>query len=138
MFDRLETSFRQIRRFTAEASHELKTPLSLIRLQAEKLLVHGNLDGDNEESVHVQLEEVSRLSHIIVELLFLSRAKSCEIKLNLTPHDPETLIASFSQDARVLAEYRRMHFVCSHQGRGSVLVEPRWCAGCCSTYSPMR
>ncbi len=39
MFDRLESSFKQIRRFTAEASHELKTPLSLIRLQAEKMLV---------------------------------------------------------------------------------------------------
>ena len=126
MFERLETSFRQIRRFTAEASHELKTPLSLIRLQAEKLLVHGNLDADNEESVHVLLEEASRLSHIIEELLFLSRAESREIRLNLTPHNPEEILASFSQDARVLAQHRGMLFVCSHQGRGSVLAEPRW------------
>jgi len=126
MFDRLETSFQQIRRFTAEASHELKTPISLIRLQAEKLLVHGNLDADNEESVHVQLEEVSRLSHIIEELLFLSRAESFEIKLNLTPQDPEAILASFSQDARVLAEHRGLQFACSHEGHGSVLAEPRW------------
>jgi heavy metal sensor kinase len=126
MFDRLEISFRQIRRFTAEASHELKTPISLIRLQAEKLLVHGNLDADNEESVHVQLEEVSRLSHIIEELLFLSRAESFEIKLNLTPQDPEAILTSFSLDARVLAEHRGLQFVCSHEGRGSVSAEPRW------------
>jgi heavy metal sensor kinase len=126
MFDRLETSFQQIRRFTAEASHELKTPISLIRLQAEKLLVHGNLDADNEESVHVQLEEVSRLSHIIEELLFLSRAESFEIRLNLAPHDPQAILTSFSQDARVLAEHRGLQFVCSHEGRGSVLAEPRW------------
>jgi two-component system heavy metal sensor histidine kinase CusS len=126
MFDRLEISFQQIRRFTAEASHELKTPISLIRLQAEKLLVHGNLDADNEESVHVQLEEVSRLSHIIEELLFLSRAESFEIKLNLTPQDPEAILTSFSQDARVLAEHRGLQFVCSHEGRGSVSAEPRW------------
>jgi heavy metal sensor kinase len=126
MFDRLESSFQQIRRFTAEASHELKTPISLIRLQAEKLLVHGNLDADNEESVHVQLEEVSRLSHIIEELLFLSRAESFEIKLNLTPHDPEAILTSFGQDARVLAEHRGMQFACSHEGYGSVLAEPRW------------
>jgi two-component system heavy metal sensor histidine kinase CusS len=126
MFDRLETSFQQIRRFTAEASHELKTPISLIRLQAEKLLVHGNLDADNEESVHVQLEEVSRLSHIIEELLFLSRAESFEIKLNLTPQNPEAILAGFSQDARVLAEHRGLQFACSHEGHGSVLAEPRW------------
>ena len=126
MFDRLEASFQQIRRFTAEVSHELKTPISLIRLQAEKLLVHGNLDADNEECVQVQLEEVSRLSHIIEELLFLSRAESFEIKLNLTPHDPEAILTSFAQDARVLAEHRGMQFACSHEGRGSVLAEPRW------------
>jgi heavy metal sensor kinase len=126
MFDRLEISFQQIRRFTAEASHELKTPISLIRLQAEKLLVHGKLDADNEESVHVQLEEVSRLSHIIEELLFLSRAESFEIKLNLTPQDPEAILTSFSLDARVLAEHRGLQFVCSHEGRGRVSAEPRW------------
>ncbi len=126
MFDRLEISFRQIRRFTAEASHELKTPISLIRLQAEKLLVHGNLDADNEESVHVQLEEVSRLSNIIEELLFLSRAESFEIRLNLTTQDPKAILTSFSQDARVLAEHRGLQFACSHEGLGSVLAEPHW------------
>ena len=126
MFDRLESSFQQIRRFTAEASHELKTPLSLIRLQAEKLLVHGHLDAENEESVHVQLEEVSRLSQIIDELLFLSRAEARDIQLNLAPYDPEWILGSFAQDARVLAEHRGMHFVFSHHGAGTVLLEPRW------------
>ncbi|HEY8052740.1 MAG: ATP-binding protein [Steroidobacterales bacterium] len=125
MFDRLERSFQQIRRFTAEASHELKTPLSLIRLQAEKLLVQGRLNADDEESVHVQLEEVSRLSQIIEELLFLSRAEAHDIRLTLEPHDPESVLAPFSQDARLLAEHRGMQFVCIHSGRGQVLVEPR-------------
>jgi signal transduction histidine kinase len=126
MFDRLESAFDQIRRFTAEASHELKTPLSLIRLQAEKLLVQGNLDAANEESVHMQLEEISRLSQIIEELLFLSRAEARDIDLLLAEHDPEALLASFSQDARVLSEHRGLQYVHTHQGVGTVLVEPRW------------
>jgi signal transduction histidine kinase len=126
MFDRLESSFQQIRRFTAEASHELKTPLSLIRLQAEKLLVQGNLDTADEESVHVQLEEVSRLSQIIEELLFLSRAEARDIRLELAPQDPGSILGVFDQDARVLAEHRGMRFVYAHQGSGTVLVEPRW------------
>lgn len=125
MFDRLEQSFQQIRRFTAEASHELKTPLSLIRLQAEKLVVQGKLDAESEESVHMLLEEVSRLSQIIEELLFLSRAEACDIKLALERHDPEAILAIFTQDARVLTEHRGMQFLCTHEGRGSVLIEPR-------------
>lgn len=126
MFDRLESAFDQIRRFTAEASHELKTPLSLIRLQAEKLLVHGNLDAVNEESVYMQLEEISRLNQIIEELLFLSRAEARDIDLHLTEQDPEALLATFSQDARVLSEHRGLQYIHTHHGAGSVLVEPRW------------
>jgi two-component system heavy metal sensor histidine kinase CusS len=126
MFDRLESAFDQIRRFTAEASHELKTPLSLIRLQAEKLLMHGKLEASDEESVHMQLEELSRLSQIIEELLFLSRAEAREIELQLAVHEPETLLQSFGQDARVLAEHRGLRYVQTHQGAGAVLAEPRW------------
>jgi two-component system heavy metal sensor histidine kinase CusS len=126
MFDRLESAFDQIRRFTAEASHELKTPLSLIRLQAEKLLMHGKLEAADEESVHMQLEEISRLSQIIEELLFLSRAEARDIELQLAPHEPETLLQSFGQDARVLSEHRGLRYVQMHEGLGSVLVEPRW------------
>ncbi len=126
MFDRLESSFQQIRRFTAEVSHELKTPLSLIRLQAEKLLMQGNLDTANEESVQVQLEEMLRLSQIIDELLFLSRAETRDLRLNRTAHDPQVLLANFDQDARVLAEHRGLQYLYSHEGRGFVLVEPRW------------
>lgn len=51
MFDRLEASFKNVRRFAADASHELKTPLSLARLHAEKLLAAGPLSHENEEGV---------------------------------------------------------------------------------------
>jgi two-component system heavy metal sensor histidine kinase CusS len=126
MFDRLEKAFDEIRRFTAEASHELKTPLSLIRLQAERLLETGNLGAANEESVHIQLEEVSRLSQIIEELLFLSRAEAREINLNLVEHDPVIILANFSQDARVLTEHQGLIFAHSHEGSGTILAEARW------------
>ena len=126
MFDRLEASFKQVRRFTAEASHELKTPLSLIRLQAERLLINGNLTPENAESVHQQMEELSRLNQIVEELLFLSRADARDIKLNLTPHDPASVVANFAQDARVLAEHCGVRFEYSHFGVGEVLIESRW------------
>jgi two-component system heavy metal sensor histidine kinase CusS len=123
MFDRLEYSFNQIRRFTAEASHELKTPLSLVRLQAEKLLMGGGLAPAQEESLQMQLEEVARLSRIIEELLFLSRAEARAITLALKPQDPAPFLQMFSQDARVLAEHHGRQFTLVCDGAGTIAFE---------------
>lgn len=125
-FDRLESSFNQIRRFTAEASHELKTPLSLVRLQAEKLLVEGGLSPVQEEAVQVQLEEISRLNQIIEELLFLSRAEARAITLKTVTENPERFIHSFAQDGRVLAEHRNVHFAEDVQGAEQATFDPKW------------
>jgi len=123
MFDRLESSFKQIRRFAAEASHELKTPLSLIRLQAEKLLVAGSLSPADEEAVQMQLEELARLNQIIEELLFLSRAEARAITLQLEPQDPSRFLHAFAQDARVLAEHHGRSFLMVREGEGLVAFE---------------
>ncbi len=120
MFDRLESSFNQIRRFTAEASHELKTPLTVVRFQAEKLLVSGELTPTNEESVQMQLEELARVNQIIEEMLFLSRAEAQAISLQFSSIDPEPFVKSFALDARVLAEHGGRRFEVSHEGAGQV------------------
>ncbi|MEO6873578.1 MAG: ATP-binding protein [Opitutaceae bacterium] len=126
MFDRLELSFNQIRRFTAEASHELKTPLSLVRLHAEKLLVEGGLTPVQEESVQMQLEEMARLNKIIDELLFLSRAEAHAVRLDFRREDPAEFLKLFEQDARALAEHRGMVFSAATEGRGLVDFDPKW------------
>ncbi|MFP3643433.1 ATP-binding protein [Paraburkholderia sp. SIMBA_054] len=126
MFDRLEISFDQIRRFTAEASHELKTPLTLVRLQAEKLVLDGQLSPAQEQSVQVQIKELAHLNRIIEDLLLLSRADARAMTLDLKLHDPEPFLHSFSEDAHVLAEHRRLRFFFTHHGRGQVAIEPKW------------
>lgn len=126
MFDRLETSFDQIRRFSAEVSHELKTPLSLMRLQAEKLLVSGQLDANGEEAVQQLLEDGSRLNQIVDDLLFLSRAEAQAIALPITGQDPLAFLRGFAQDARLLAEHRGRRFEFTHAGDGTALFAPAW------------
>lgn len=126
MFDRLELSFKQIRRFTAEASHELKTPLSLVRLQAEKLLLEGGLNLVQEEAVQMQLEEIARLKKIIDELLFLSRAEAHAVQLDFHHESPQAFLQSFEQDARALAEHRGMVFTMTIEGDGAVEHDPKW------------
>jgi signal transduction histidine kinase len=126
MFDRLELSFNQIRRFTAEASHELKTPLSLVRLQAERLLVEGGLTASQEEAVQMQLEEIARLNKIIEELLFLSRAEAQAVRLDFKRLDPHSFLQAFEQDARALSEHRGMRFVAAIDGGGTLDFDPKW------------
>ncbi len=126
MFDRLEVSFDQIRRFTADASHELKTPLSLVRLHAEKMLTDGGLVPEHEEAVLVQLEEITRLNHVIEDLLFLSRADANVMKLDLKTQKPAQFLQSFIPDARALVEHSGMHLTSSHEGRDLVAFEERW------------
>ncbi|MFI5336681.1 MAG: sensor histidine kinase, partial [Opitutales bacterium] len=126
MFDRLEASFNQIRKFTAEASHELKTPLSLVRLQAEKLIVEGGLNPSQEEAVQVQLEEIARLNKIIDELLFLSRAEVHAVRLDFRREDPREFLSTFAQDARALAEHRGLEFTATIEGSGEVEYDSKW------------
>jgi signal transduction histidine kinase len=125
MFDRLEASFDQIRRFTADASHELKTPLSLVRLHAERLLVNGNLDATQRESLHVQLEELARVNQIIEELLFLSRADAQAITIVLKEQEPAGFLHSFAQDAVALAEHHGRQLTWNHTGQGTAVFEEK-------------
>ena len=125
MFDRLESAFDQIRRFTADASHELKTPLSLVRLHAERLLVTSDLDDTQKEALHVQLEELARVNQIIDELLFLSRADAQAIAIDFKDQGPAGFLHSFAQDAAALAEHHGRKFVYTHEGDGIAAFEEK-------------
>ncbi|MBF5007327.1 HAMP domain-containing sensor histidine kinase [Diaphorobacter caeni] len=126
MFDRLESSFAQIRRFTAEASHELKTPLSLIRLHAEKLVLNEGLSDPLRESAQIQLEEIERLNRIIEDLLLLSRADARAIALQVQDQVPQAFLQSFDQDAAVLLEHHGLRYVSRHTGQGTVAIDTKW------------
>jgi len=126
MFDRLEQSFNQIKRFAAEASHELKTPLSLIRLYGEKLLEDGKLPPASADAVIEQLEEVARLNQIIDEMLFLSRAEANAIPLALAFTSTDLILHNIEQDLIVLAEHHGCEFKLVTNGSGEVACEERW------------
>lgn len=126
MFDRLESSFNQVRQFSAEVSHELKTPLSMVRLHAEKLLGDGKLSQVQEDAVLVQLEELARVNQMVDELLFLSRAEAQGVRMDLLTQDPHQFLQNFEQDVRALAEHqgRRLNYV--PHGDGQAAFDERW------------
>lgn len=72
MLDRLERSFREMQRFTADASHELRTPIAVIRTEAEVAL-NRSVDDEKKNVLSSILEECERLTWITDQLLTLSR-----------------------------------------------------------------
>lgn len=111
MLDRLERAYDQVRRFTAEASHEFRTPLSIIRLQAERLLERGDLSASERESaLQEQMEEIERLNSMIDDLLLIAKADAGVMVLNSHDVDLTTFLDDFSADARLLAEEKGITF----------------------------
>lgn len=126
MLDRIEGSFHQIRQFTADASHELKTPLALLRLNAETLVADPALSPGHENAIVAQLDQIDRLSKMVDELLLLARADSQSMVLDLVTHDPERFLTGLMGDAMVLAEAHGCEIRLSHEGSGNATFDARW------------
>jgi two-component system OmpR family sensor kinase len=73
MLARIEQSFESQRRFTADASHELRSPLSRLRAELEVTLRRPRERAEYDEALRSCLSEVERLSHLTDELLMLAR-----------------------------------------------------------------
>jgi signal transduction histidine kinase len=104
MFNRLNESFRQTERFSADASHELKTPLTVLRNSIEDLLESPMLTETDREAVAGLLEQTRRLSAITESLLLLSRADTGRLQLDLTLVDVCEIVRACAEDAEILAE----------------------------------
>jgi heavy metal sensor kinase len=105
---RLETSFEQMRRFTADVSHELRTPLTAIRSVGEVGLRAGRRDEASYRAViGSMLEEVERLTTLVDALLTLSRAEGGHIAIRREPVALLDLTREVASHLSVLAEDKR-------------------------------
>jgi two-component system, OmpR family, heavy metal sensor histidine kinase CusS len=85
MLARLDESFEQISRFTADIAHDLRTPINNIRGEAEVALARARTVEEYREVLESSLEETVRLSDLIGDLLFLARAESPVTDLHRQP-----------------------------------------------------
>jgi heavy metal sensor kinase len=85
MLERLDRSVNQIKRFTADASHELRGPLSFTRTVAEVALRNREADRESQRAFTEIVEEMSRAAALLDEMLTLARADSVPVSLPRTP-----------------------------------------------------
>jgi heavy metal sensor kinase len=108
-FARLESSFEQLRRFTADASHELRTPLSVIRGMGEVGLGETRTPAQYKEVIGGMLEEVDRLSNLVDTLLRLSYGDAGTVRLSRESVDLGQLVRDVASSLGILAEERHQH-----------------------------
>jgi signal transduction histidine kinase len=101
-----------MRRFVADASHELRTPISVIRGEADVALSHDRAPAEYRESLAIVLDESRRLSRLVDDLLNLARADAGHVKLQVREFYFNDLLAECCRSVQALAAARQILLEC--------------------------
>lgn len=116
MMERLQASFQQAARFTADASHELKTPLAVMQAT-----LHDSLRSGEPPLAEALLAEVSRLKSITQSLLLLSQADAGKLPLQRERYDMSAELSGIAEDAEALCAGAGL--TCEHDVASGIEVE---------------
>jgi heavy metal sensor kinase len=105
MMTRLERSFAALRRFTADASHELKTPLTVVRAGVERAITRPDMPPETLAALEETLQEVNRMTELLDALLTLARADEGRAELHREPVDLREIIEEAGETGELLAEH---------------------------------
>ncbi len=108
MIERLERSFVEMQRFTADAAHELRTPLAVMRSEAEIALRAPRAGDDYARVLENMLEETNRLSNMADQLLFLSRQDAGLLADGRTEVRFDELLAKVVSDMQLVAQEKKV------------------------------
>jgi heavy metal sensor kinase len=109
MLDRIEQSFTRTRQFTADASHELRAPMTLIHTAAQYSLRRERSREDLVDSMQKILRESCRTTALIDDLLLLARGDAGKEAADLAPVNAAPLVREIAQQATAMAGARHIH-----------------------------
>ncbi len=108
MLGRLQAGFERMTRFTADASHELRTPIALLRTRTEILLRRTRTPEEYRSALEANLDELERISALLEELMLLARADAGAETLHFADVDLTELVRATAAAMRPLAEVKRL------------------------------
>ena len=103
-FERLQRSFEQSARFSADASHHLKTPIAILRADVEEILADANCSESTQARAEAVLHRIHQLSSVVDNLLLLSRADAGRVELSTAEFELRDVLEGVLDDAHTLAE----------------------------------
>jgi heavy metal sensor kinase len=122
LLDRLARSIEQQRRFMADASHELRTPIAILRGEADVALSRPERStGEYRESLQILREEARRLSQIVENLFTLARADAGNYPLTKSHFYLDELLGDCVRAARTLAAAKNIRL--DHHSEEELLAE---------------
>jgi signal transduction histidine kinase len=124
-FERLERSYLQAVRFASDASHQLKTPVTVMRAAIEALLADADLRPDQTAVLDDLLDQTRRLSSLTEGLLLLARADAGGIVAQPSEADLVPILDRCIEDAEVLGSNQGIRIERELPARLSVLADPR-------------
>jgi signal transduction histidine kinase len=104
MFERLQRSFEQSARFSADASHHLKTPITILRADVEEILADANCSESTQARAEGLLHRIHQLNSVVDNLLLLSRADAGRVELSKAEFELGEVMEGVLDDAHTLAE----------------------------------
>ncbi len=104
MLGRLDVAFSQIRQFSADASHELQTPLTILKGELEVALRSPRSPEEYQRTLKSALEEIDRIAHLVEGLLLLARADAGVLRMDRQPVDLAQLVEETYGQTKVLAD----------------------------------
>jgi heavy metal sensor kinase len=110
LLQRIESAFRRVTQFTADASHELRTPVSLIRTRAEIALRKTRTEDEYRAALTEIQNEAEHVTSLIEDLMQLTRADTGGHALQFRRLDLADLIRQVGRQGRTLAEARRLQW----------------------------
>jgi two-component system, OmpR family, sensor kinase len=117
LLDRLSRSFERQRRFVADASHELRTPVAILCGETDVTLSKPDrTEEEYRESLRVVGEEARRLKHIVEDLFTLAHADAGQYPLESTDFYLDELASECCRSVRTLASAKQITVGCETQG----------------------
>jgi heavy metal sensor kinase len=123
---RLEQTVGDMKQFSTALAHELRTPLAVLRGEAELALTEQRSPEEYRRGLSSQIEELDRLARLINQLLTLARAEAGEIPLARQPVDLAALASSLADQLDPVAQAKQISLECRAPEAATVIGDAGW------------